>query len=192
MFENVLKQLASAYGPSGREENVREALRRNVEPLCDSVRTDALGNLIAFRKGTSGKKLMLTAHMDQIGLLVTDIDDTGFLRIAAVGGIQPAIAIGRKVAFQNGVRGVVYYETENKKHGEAALYDMFIDIGARNKAEALSQVQLGDVAVFHASLVLRNDRVTGGALDNRLGCALLTEALREPCAHDLYAVFTVQ
>ncbi len=192
MLETNLKLLTAAYGPSGREERVRTMLTRLAEPLCKELRTDALGNLIAFRPGSSGKKLMLCAHMDQIGLMVTDIDEKGFLRVARVGGINPVLAIARRVAFANGLLGTVYFDARKKKPGEAQVEDLFIDIGAQGREEAAAQVSIGDVAVFYSPLTLQGSRATGGALDNRVGCAVALSALTLPCPHDLYVVFSAQ
>ena len=102
----------AAYGPSGREQTVSDVIRGYVEPFADEVYNDALGNLIAVKKGTSGKKIMLSAHMDQIGLIVVDIDENGFLRVSNVGGVNPVISVAREVRFENGTRGVTYFETE--------------------------------------------------------------------------------
>ena len=192
MLETNLKLLTAAYGPSGREERVRTMLTRLAEPLCKELRTDALGNLIAFRPGSSGKKLMLCAHMDQIGLMVTDIDEKGFLRVARVGGVNPVLAIARRVAFANGLLGTVYFDARKKKPGEAQEEDLFIDIGAQGREEAAAQVSIGDVAVFYSPLTLQGSRATGGALDNRVGCAVALSALTLPCPHDLYVVFSAQ
>ena len=192
MLESALHALTAAYGPSGRESRIREAISSLAEPLCETLQTDPLGNLIAFRPGKSGKRLMLAAHMDQIGLMVTDVQEDGFLRVAAVGGLKPAIAIARRVVFENRAPGTVYYETKTKGPGEAEMEDLFIDVGAKDKAEAESIARIGDVAVFYSPLQIENGLATGGALDDRLGCAVLLEALAGPCEHDLYAVFTAQ
>ncbi len=192
MLETTLHSLTAAYGPAGREGPVREAVAALANPLCQSLRTDALGNLIAFRPGKSGKKLMLTAHMDQIGLLVTEAREDGFLRVAALGGVKPALALAGRVVFANGALGTVYYETEKKKPGEAEMEELFLDIGARDKKAAEAIARVGDAAVFYSPLAITGGLATGGALDNRLGCAVLLEALAGPCEHDLYAVFTVQ
>lgn len=192
MLETALRALTAVYGPPGREAKIREAVASLAAPLCESLHTDPLGNLVAFRPGRSGKKLMLTAHMDQIGLMATDVEDAGFLRVAAVGGVRPALAIARRVIFENGIFGTVFYETKKKKPGEAEMEELFIDIGAQDKAEAEEMVRIGDMAVFHSPLHVERGLAVGGALDDRLGCAVLLAALQAPSKHDLYAVFTVQ
>ncbi len=192
MLESALHALTAVYGPSGREHRVREAISALAAPLCETLQTDPLGNLIALRPGKSGKRLMLTAHMDQIGLMVTDVQEDGFLRVTAIGGLKPAMAIARRVVFESGALGTVYYETKTKSPGEAEMEDLFIDIGAKDKAEAEAVARIGDIAIFYSPLQIENGLATGGALDDRLGCAVLLEALAGPCQHDLYAVFTAQ
>ncbi|MEA5059478.1 MAG: M42 family metallopeptidase [Candidatus Pelethousia sp.] len=192
MLETALQALTAAYGPSGREAGVRETIAALAAPLCKTLHTDALGNLIAFRPGCSGKKLMLTAHMDQIGLMVTDVQENGFLRVAAVGGLRPAIAIARRVVFENGAKGTVFYETKKKKPGEAQMEELFIDMGAKDKNQAETMARVGDMAVFYSPLEVENGLAVGGALDDRLGCAAVLAALEAPSEHDVYAVFTVQ
>ena len=152
MLEHDLYALTAAYGPSGREDGVAEAIRSLAVPHCQEIRRDPLGNLIAYKPGVSGKKLMLCAHMDQIGLMVTDVDPSGYLRVAAVGGLQPAYAIARQVAFQSGVLGTVFFGGKDKKPQEAKMEDLFIDIGAKDQAAAEALVSIGEVAVFHAPL----------------------------------------
>ena len=192
MLERDLYALTAAYGPSGREDGVAEAIRSLAAPHCQRLYRDPLGNLIAYKPGTSGKKLMLCAHMDQIGLMVTDVAPAGFLRVAAVGGLRPAYAIARQVVFQGGLMGTVFFGGKDKKPQDAKMEDLFIDIGAKDQAEAETLVSIGDVAVFHAPLRVHGALAIGGALDDRLGCAVVLEALRQPCAHDLYGVFSVQ
>lgn len=192
MFQKMLKDVLLAYGPSGREETVSAVIREYVTPWCDEVYSDALGNLIAHKKGTSGKKVMLSAHMDQIGFIVTDIDDDGFLRVANVGGVNPMIAIARDLVFENGTRGVTYYETE-KKFTETNMMTLYVDIGAKNRAEAEAKVQIGDMAVYKTDFVEMGKRFACGALDDRLCCVIAMEALRTmKSEHDVYAVFTTQ
>ena len=139
----MIQDIVKAYGPSGREDIVTEVLKSYVEPLVDEVYTDTLGNLIAHKKGTSGKKLMFVAHMDQIGLIVTDIDEKGFLRVANIGGVNPAMYAARVVRFENGLRGVTHFETQDSGFMNPAknvIGSLFIDIGAESRDEAMAQV----------------------------------------------------
>lgn len=194
MFDmDMLKSILAAYGPSGREQTVSDVIRSYVEPFADEVYNDTLGNLIAVKKGTSGKKVMLSAHMDQIGLIVVDIDEKGFLRVSNVGGVNPVISAAREVRFENGTHGVTYFETE--KHGvkDATMPELFVDIGAASREEAEAKVQIGDVAVYVTNFVELGGRISCGALDDRIACAAVVEAFRTmKNVHDVYAVFTVQ
>ncbi len=195
MFETMLKEMLAAYGPSGREQTVSAVIRKYVEPCCDEVYTDTLGNLVAVKRGSSGKKVMLSAHMDQIGFIVVDIDEKGFLRIANVGGILPPLSVAREIMFENGVLGVTYFETETTRDAKAVatLPDMYVDIGCDTKEEAEAKVQVGDVGVYVTHFVDMGKRFASGAQDNRICCAAIAEALRDlQSPHDVYAVFTVQ
>lgn len=192
----MLKTVLGAYGPSGREAYVSNVIRGFVEPYCDEVYNDTLGNLVAYKRGRGGSKkskVMLSAHMDQIGLIVMDIDEKGFLRVSNVGGVDPTVSIAREMVFENGVRGVTHFETEKLKITEAKLKEIFIDIGAGSKEEALRHVDIGDVAVYASNFVDMGNRIASGALDNRLSCAMLVTVLEKlETSHDVYAVFTVQ
>lgn len=192
MFEEMLRELLAAYGPSGREESVREVIKIYAAPCCDEVYTDALGNLIAHKRGR-GERIMLSAHMDQIGLIVTDIDERGYLYVGKVGGVSPTMAISRVVRFRNGVKGVTYYENRDNTYQSAELKHLFIDIGAADKAEAERMVSIGDMAVFHTEMNQLGGRITSGNLDNRASCAVLLETLRTmETEHEVFAVFTAQ
>ncbi|MBR6816576.1 MAG: M20/M25/M40 family metallo-hydrolase [Clostridia bacterium] len=195
MRKEMLKDILQAFGPAGNEEIVSGVIAEYIRPYCDSVYNDAMGNLICCKKGTSGKKIMLSAHMDQIGFIVVDIDEKGFLRIANVGGILPALSVGREVAFANGVHGVIYFETPKTRDAsaQAALPNMYVDIGCSTKEQAEEKVQVGDMCVYVTNMVDMGNRIASGAMDNRVCCAVIVEAmmaLQSP--HDVYAVFTVQ
>lgn len=193
MLKDTIKTIVEAYGPSGRERAAGEVIKAVVAPYADKVSYDALGNLIAYKKGTSGKKIMLAAHMDQIGLIVTHIDDKGFLRVSNVGGVSPTVSIAREVMFENGTRGVVYFETEKKTMAEASMAELFIDIGAASREEAEAKVDIGDVAVYAPHFFEMGRFIACGALDDRLCCAIAAEAFNTmETEHDVYAVFTVQ
>ena len=188
----LLKKLTTAISPSGREDEIREIIKSEVQGYCDEIYTDALGNLICHKKG-NGKKLMLAAHMDEIGFVVTYIEDNGFLRFSNVGGINLTNIIENTVQFTNGVIGKISYESKEKV-SELAFDKMFIDIGATSKEDAEKLVQIGDFAGFTPSFNLMGNRIVSKTLDDRAGCWALIKALKEvkDCPNDLYAVFTVQ
>ncbi|MGI6031731.1 MAG: M42 family metallopeptidase [Eubacteriales bacterium] len=187
----LLKRLCVA-SPSGREDQVREVIRREVEPYCDEITTDVMGNLIAHKKG-EGPVLMLSAHMDEIGLIATVVDEKGFVRFAPVGGHEVASLINQQVRFPSGVQGVVHYD-EKVKLGDCKLKDCYIDIGVRSREEAEELVQVGDMAVFHRGIEECGPVLIGRGLDDKAGCWLAIQALRRVrgCRYDLYCVFTVQ
>ena len=171
-IKDTLLTLARAYGATGRESNIASTIRGMIEPYVDEIATDALGNLIATRKGGS-KKIMVAAHMDHIGFIVTHIDKKGFLRVHNVGGINRANSLNRRVVFANGVNGVLSHEVEDFSPANSPMSKLFIDIGARSREEAEAMVDVGDVAVYAPDVFEMGQRVSGPAMDNRAGCALL-------------------
>jgi len=194
-LQELLKQLSELYGPSGYEGQVRQSLRDTVASLATEARVDALGNLIVRAKaGTEGgKRVMLAAHMDEIGLVVSHIDEKGFLRFAPVGGISPLTMTGQRVRFGQGQVGVVGLQPIESKN-EANLPKMFLDIGARSREEAEKLVHVGDVACMDRTFAMANGRAVGKAMDDRAGCALLVAVLRalNHSPHDVYVVFSTQ
>ena len=193
MNKQEVSALCAAFGPSGREEDVCALIRNITGGLADETRVDALGNLILHKKGTPGKRLMLCAHMDTAGLIVTDVDERGFLRFSAVGELEIALVPGRHVRFKNGQRGVTFFETADKTVAKAVAADMFIDVGANSLAEARRVADIGDMAVFDTPFADLGDRVACAAVSDRLGCAVLIECLRRVRSkHDLFCVFSAQ
>lgn len=192
MFE-LIKELSSSFGVSGNEEEVREIIKREIENKVDEINIDPLGNLIAIKKGT-GKKILLSAHMDEIGIMVTFAEESGFLRFSSLGWVSPFFALTQKIRFKNGVLGTLHYEEKLEDMKDLKLSKMYIDIGAKSKEDALSQIKIGDVACFISDPVLQNGCIFAKALDNRCGCGVLIQTLRQltKCDHELYFVFTVQ
>lgn len=179
MLRDTLKIMLAAYGPSGREGLVAEEAKKLLQDKVDSMKVDAMGNLIVEKKGQEGGKvIMLSAHMDHIGLVVTDIEETGFLRVTNVGGLGIDSIKGHHVTFGNGVEGVVMLQPT---HGETpSLAHLFVDIGAEDKQDALTKVQLGDVCVFAPDCVeLGENKIASPAMDDRCACALLAQLLME-------------
>lgn len=185
----ILKELSLFYAPSGREKRLSDFIKRQVSEYADEVYNDNLGNLIVRKKG-DGKKIMFSAHMDEIGVVVTYVEDSGYLRFADVGGLYTKYLSGRRVAFENGTEGVIFTEPKNDKN---ALLNMYIDIGAKNKEDAEKCVNVGDMAVFCGNYTEQNDVIIAEALDDRAGCFAMIEALKSvKSENDLYFVFTVQ
>ncbi|MCD8180912.1 MAG: M42 family metallopeptidase [Firmicutes bacterium] len=188
----ILKDMTQINSASGNETAIREYIKTEAEKYCDEVYVDAMGNLTAHKKG-GGKKIMFAAHMDEIGIIVTDTDDKGFIRFSAVGGLNIPNLVNLRVRFSNGIEGVIGAE-EDKFKGKPALSNLYIDIGAADKKAAQKQISVGDTAVFVGGFVKRGDNIISKALDNRAGCAVILKALSEikESPNDLYFVFTVQ
>ena len=194
--ENLIEMIGSiaqAFGPSGNEQNVREAIEPMLSGYVDEIRVDALGNLIAVKKG-AGLKIMLAAHMDEIGVLITYIDEKGFLRFGTVGGVSPHFALGARVVFESGTTGTVWYEEKMDTMKDLKADRMFIDIGAGSREEAEARVHVGDMAVFCGDTVETNGKLISKAMDDRVGCAVLVALARtQPeTGNEINYVFTVQ
>lgn len=188
-----LKDLVKIISVSGHEENIRKYIEEKMTPYFDTVRTDALGNLICHKKG-EGKKLMLAAHMDEIGFIVTFIEDDGFVRFAPIGGISFTAAAYSEVVFENGRVGVIVPEAETKPDDFKA--DSFVvDLGTKSKKETERLVKIGDTfAVRPAVTSLAGGKICGRPLDDKLGCAILMSAAEKSAEfkNDTTFVFTVQ
>ena len=193
MFE-LLKKVLAPVGPSGLEAPVAEVIREEIAAYVDTIEVDAMGNLIATKlgKAENPKKVMLSAHMDHIGYIVTGYEKEGFLRVTNVGGIGIINSYNRHVVFANGVHGVVVAQPVS---GQPALKDLFIDIGAQDKDEAKAKIQLGDVCVYaNDCFRLGENRVSAPAMDDRCACALLVKLLQTvgETQDTIIAVFSVQ
>ncbi len=197
---NLMKTLTAVRGISGREKAVSDKLLTFIAPLTDKCWNDAMGNLIAVKYGTAPeadrKRIMLCAHMDEIGFLVTYIEESGFIRVNAIGGINWVAAAYTEVTFGNGVKGILVPETGTAP-ADLKQEKMYIDIGAKDKKEAERKVQIGDYCALSGNLTrLCGRRITGRPLDDRVGCAVLVkiaEKLKdEAVADDVYFVFSVQ
>ena len=198
-MKETIKKLVETFGPSGYESTVRDLIRQAVEKeglangRGDKVRVDAMGNLIVLKKGTGGgRKVMLAAHMDEIGVVVTHVDKKGFLRFGRVGGVRPHTLIGGRVRFADGTIGVIGVEKLEDRSKVPGLDKLFIDVGAKDKDSC--PVCVGDVAGFIRPFKDLGDRLVAKAMDDRIGCAVILQALRElkESPHDVYFVFTVQ
>ena len=191
LFE-LIQTLNTAHGPSGDEGAVREAVAGLARPYADEVAADTLGNLIVRKRG-SGPRVMLCAHMDSIGLIVTHIGKEGFLRVGTLGGIAARELLYTPVRFKNGVRGVIVPE-EKAEFGKLKLDACYVDIGAKDEEQARRMVQVGDTAVYDTAIFLSGDKVISPYLDNRISCAVLLRVLEEldACPNDLYLVFSAQ
>ncbi|ADB57229.1 M42 family metallopeptidase [Archaeoglobus profundus] len=200
MFE-LLKKLCDAHGISGYEDEVREIVKAELEGYVDEIKVDKLGNLICIKNGSEFKE-MVCAHMDEIGFMVKYIDEKGFIRFTPIGGWFSQIALGQRVVL-HGSKGKVYgvigckpphvmKDEERKKAIE--FKDMFIDVGAESKDDVKEMgIEIGTPITIDRELVKMGNRITGKALDDRAGLAVMIEALKRTKSDaTIYAVATVQ
>ena len=188
----LIQTLNAAHGPSGDEGGIRERLAELARPLADEISTDTMGNLIVRKLG-SGPRVMLCAHMDSIGFIVTHVEENGFLRVGRLGGISPKEAAYTPVRFAGGVRGGIVPE-EKADFGKLKLDECYVDIGAKDRETALKAVAVGDTMIYDSPCFTNQGKVVSPYLDNRISCAILLKVLEEMelCPNDLYVVFTVQ
>jgi len=193
-MKSLLKTLVETTGPSGYENRVRTIIQNEIAPFADEMHIDRLGNLIV-RKGEpaeQGSTIMLAAHMDEIGLMVTHVDEHGFARFTGIGGVFPRNTAGGRVRFLNGAAGVIGMEPHNNFSSVPSMDKMFIDLGVTSRKDC--PVQIGDVAVFERRFEDLGDRMTAKAMDDRSGVLVLIEAIKavKKTPNQIFAVFTVQ
>ncbi len=194
----MLKKLTESFGVSGYEMPVADVIYNEVKDFCTDISFDNMGNLKAFKKSKSAdaKKVLLSAHTDEVGLIITDITDDGYFRFAAVGGIDPGVMIAQRVRV-NGYNGVislkaVHLTTAEERKQKLSEDKLYIDIGAKDKSEAMKVAKRGDYCVFDSDYVEFGNQIKAKALDDRVGCAIMIEALKKDWNVDLYCNFTVQ
>ena len=192
----LVKELCNLCAPSGFEDEVRSFIRERVK--ADEIYTDTIGNLICHKKG-SGKKVMVAAHMDEVGFIITDIAEDGFLKFSTLGGIETAVLCGKKVLIgKNRIPGIIgakaiHLQKRDEVLTPLKLKELRIDIGAKDKESAKKLVSLGDYAVFDGEYTpFGENLVKSKALDDRVGCAVIMELMKEDYDSDMYFVFTVQ
>ncbi len=197
----LVKELCQLFGPSGCEDEVRQYIQEKVSKYADSIRTDANGNLIVFKKGAKVpcKAVLLAAHMDEVGLIIRGITDSGYLKFSFVGGVDSRVVVGRKVVVGDkripGVIGVKAFHLVESGEEKKAIpaSKLYIDIGAANREEAESLVSLGDYGCFCSKpFMMGSDMFKAKAIDDRVGCAVLIKLIEKPLPFDTYFAFTVQ
>ena len=197
----LLKELCSLPGVSGDENKVRAFIRAQAEPYASSIRTDALGNLIVFKKGTkaTGNHLLLAAHMDEVGIIITRITDEGFLKFDFVGGVDRRVAIGKPVLIGDkqvpGVIGLkaIHLVSRDEMKKVPKTDALYIDIGAKDKDAAEHLVRLGDYGCFVGEPEeFGQGFLKAKAIDDRVGCAIMLELLKEDLPLDVTFAFTAQ
>jgi len=191
-----LEKIVMPIGVSGDEGEISSVLASEIAPYVDKVYNDALGNLIAFKKGKgkNPKKLMFAAHMDEIGFMASYIDEKGFIRVSRLGGINYTAAAFTEVIFKNGTKGVLVPEARITQR-DYRPENYYVDIGAKSRKDAQRRVKIGDTCRVAPSLFkLAGSRVAGRPIDDRIGCMMLLEAAKaaKDFENDTYFVFTVQ
>jgi len=196
----LLRELTSLNGVSGNEKDVRDFIIDKINVFCDSIKVDSIGNIIAYKKGSNSKfKVMLSAHMDEVGFIVSGHTEKGFLKFKPVGGIDDRILPGKRVLVGKkelcGVIGSkpIHQQDKDEREKITKVKNLYIDIGADSKDEAEKLAPLGDFISFDSEFIeLGKDCIKAKALDDRVGCAVLIEVLKHSFEFDLYACFTVQ
>ena len=190
-MKSLIEKIISTPGPSGYEKHIREVILAEVKDYADEIKVDALGNLIV-RKGSGGKKFMLAAHMDEIGIIVTHVDKNGFARFTNIGGVNPRYCPAGRVRFLDGTIGVIGIEDIKDPYKVPPLSKMFIDLGATTQADC--PVKVGDVAVFERPFSELESRLVSKAMDDRISVVVMIETLRQlkSSPYEVYFVFTAQ
>lgn len=195
----LLKKLTEAAGVSGNEKEVRNIIIKEIKNYVDDLKVDRLGNIIAFKKGThNSEKLMIAAHMDEVGLIITDISEGGLLKFSTVGGIDKRILLSKPVLIgDNKILGVIgskpiHLQKKDEREKALDIEDLYIDIGVDSKEKAESHVKVGDYVTFDSKYIEFGDGlIKAKALDDRVGCNLLIELIKNTQDVSFYAVFTV-
>lgn len=195
-MKKLLQTLTETFGPSGYEDDVRRIIRREIESLADDVRVDTLGNLIAHKRPTKrakdSRKIMVAAHMDEIGVIVSHVDENGFVRFAPVGGVFRRYVLGGRVRFLNGTQGIIGFDRLDNVNEVPTLDKVYIDVGATSPGDC--PVKIGDVAAFDRQFSDLGNRLVAKSMDDRAGVLVAIEALRtlRSSPYDVYFVFTTQ
>lgn len=199
----MLKKLTEINGVSGNENKVREFIIENVRNYVDEITIDSIGNLILYKKGNkvNHNRIMLTSHMDEIGFIVSKIDENGFLKFKTVGGVDDRILLSHRVAVGDnkipGVIGIKAIHLVEKEERTKVVKDedMYIDIGAKSKEDALKHVKIGDYISFDSDFVEFGENenfIKAKALDDRIGCEIMLELIKQEYECDIYFCFSVQ
>ncbi len=196
----LLEKLCTACGISGDEGEVRSIILDEISPFADEINIDSMGNVIVFKKGKqrAGKRLMLSAHMDEVGFIVTDIQDNGMLKFECVGGINDSAAFAKQLFVgRDKIPGVVcskplHLLDSDEKGKNPPVKALTIDIGAKNREEAEKYIRLGDSVVFDSPYENKYGRIIGKAIDDRLGCLVLIDMIKSDLLYDMNFVFCVQ
>jgi len=191
-MKSLIQKLVETMSPSGYEQAIRDVIRQEILPFKGTV--DALGNLIVEKgdKFPKGIRIMLSAHMDEIGIIATHIDENGFVRFTTIGGVHPQMLLGSRVKFINGIEGVIGGETLEAADKVHRFDKLYIDVGASNPADC--PVGIGDVGGFYRPFSDFGSRLVAKSMDDRIGVAVLIKVLKElqTTPHHVFFVFSTQ
>lgn len=192
-----LKDLTQKFGVSGSEGDARDYIVSYIKDYADEIKVDVLGNLIALKKGMgkNKKKIMVSAHMDEIGFMITHITDKGYLKVRNIGGISVPVSVMNKVKFKSGVIGVICSQDPLNKLDTSSVSKLYIDIGVSSKEEALKYVSIGEKACYLGDFYeIGETRVVSKAIDDRVGCFISMKCIErmKEVYNDVYFVFSVQ
>ena len=195
----LLKQLSELDGAAGDEREVRNFIKENIKHYVDSMETDRLGNLICYKKGKYKKPtVLLAAHMDEVGFMITEKKQDGTLKFSRIGGIDTRVMLSKTLRIgKNKVKGVIgikpIHLMEDDEYNKVPKFkDLYIDVGAQSNKE-IKDIEIGDFAYFDTSFKkTKNGIAKGKAFDDRIGCSLILDLVKEKITFPLYAVFTVQ
>ncbi|PKN99758.1 MAG: aminopeptidase [Chloroflexi bacterium HGW-Chloroflexi-4] len=193
-MKNLIKKLTETSSPSGYESAIREVIRAEISSLSTNIKVDALGNLIVTmgKKTDKGLRIMIAAHMDEIGVIVSHVEKNGLVRFSNLGTILPQYLVGSRVVFLNGVRGVINQDRPDDLHKIMTQDKHFIDVGAASDKDC--PLKIGDVGVFDRGFVELGKRVSAKSLDDRVSCAVMIEVMKtiKNSPHELAFVFSTQ
>lgn len=196
----LIEKLCNACGVSGNETEVRNLIKAEIENYADNIIVDSMGNMLAYKKGkNSSKKVMLSAHMDEVGFIISGFTEKGFLEFKTVGGIDPRVIISKKVYIGEkkipGIIGIkaIHLQKRSERETVPEVSSLYIDIGVKSKAEAEKKVKLGDYAAFATEFeAFGNGKIKAKAIDDRAGCAVLANIIKKDMMFDTYFCFLVQ
>jgi tetrahedral aminopeptidase len=193
-MKDLIKKLVETTGPSGHENHVRDLIKKEISGCTKDIKVDPMGSLIARmgEKKPDGMRILLSAHMDEIGVIATHIDDNGFIRFTTIGGVRATNCIGGRVQFLNGARGMIFME-KLENAGQVPSFDqLYIDCGFTGKTDC--KVLVGDMAVFERPFMDLGKRLVAKAFDDRIGVAVQIEVMKQlkTTPHEIFFVFSTQ
>lgn len=193
-MKELIQKLVETTGPSGYEDQIRDLVKNQISKFSKDIKVDPMGNLIVRMgaKKPGGSRIMIAAHMDEIGIIVTHVDDNGFLRFTTIGGVRAANCIGGRVKFLNGRSGVIYMEKMESADRVPSFEQLYIDCGYTSAKEC--PIKVGDIASFDRPFVDLGKRLVAKAMDDRIGVAVLIEVMRQlkNTPNEVFFVFSTQ